>query len=280
MWKISLSYPDTWLTISISVKNRDTWVEDFSGTMTEVGTTGEYKYDFTEVSNTDYVYVATVSGYSNMSGVIYRDGGWLTATQDAELTQIYNRIDLNLSEVAVWWNPYIEWVNWLKKWIQKIIDKVEDKWEEIIKEIEESEKDIIKAIPEQKEPILNITTEKIDTEQFMKAIKDIPAPVVNVTTEHVSIDPIITEIKAIGKIKDIKFPEYPEQKEMDMSWMEKCMEDMGKKIESIPDNTQSIRKIEEYISKIEEKERNEEKMKEEEEMMNRPLPNSFTATLK
>ena len=53
---------------------------------------------------------------------------------------------------------------------------------------------------------MNVTTEKIDTEQFMKAIKDI-APIVNVTTEHVSIDPILKEIKAIGKIEDIKFPE-------------------------------------------------------------------------
>ena len=73
------------------------------------------------------------------------------------------------------------------------------------------------VIPEQKEPIVNVTTEKIDTAQFMKAIKDIPAPVVNVTTETVNIDPIITEIKAIGKIQDIKFPEFPEQKDIDMS---------------------------------------------------------------
>ena len=58
------------------------------------------------------------------------------------------------------------------------------------------------------------------------------------------------------------------------------MEEMEEKIENIPDNTQSIRKIEEYISKKEEEERNEEKMKEEEENMNRPLPNSFTATIK
>ena len=51
----------------------------------------------------------------------------------------------------------------------------------------------------------------------MKAIKGIPAPIVNVTTETVSIEPIIKEIKAIGKIEDIKFPEYPEQKVTDMS---------------------------------------------------------------
>ena len=90
MWKISLSYPDTWLTISISVKNRDTWVEDFTGTMTEVWTTREYKYDFTEVVDTDYVYVTTVGGYSDMSGVIYRDGGGLTTNESTHLLQLVN----------------------------------------------------------------------------------------------------------------------------------------------------------------------------------------------
>lgn len=90
MAKISLSYPDTWLTISISVKNRDTWVEDFTGTMTEVGTTREYKYDFTEVVDTDYVYVATVTGYSPMSGVIYRDGWGLTTDESTHLLQLVN----------------------------------------------------------------------------------------------------------------------------------------------------------------------------------------------
>ena len=279
MAKISLSYPSTWLSISISVKNRATWVEAFNWSMTEVGSTWVYIYDFTEVINTDYVYTATVSGYSNMSGTLYRDGGGLTTTQDAELTQIYTRVDENISAIAVWWNPYISWVNWLKKWIQKIVDKVEEKGNEVIKELEETEKEMIKAMPVYKEPIVNVTTEKIDTEWFMKAIKSIPAPVVNVTTESVDIQPIITEIKAIGKIEDIKFPEFPEQKDPDMSWMEKCMEEMEEKIENIPDNTQSIRKIEEYISKKEEEERNEEKIKEEEEIMNRPLPNSFTATL-
>lgn len=85
MSKISLTYPDTWLIISISVKNRDTWTEVFSWTMTEIGTTKVYIYDFTEVANTDYVYVATVAGYSDMSGTIYRDGGGLTTEQSIQL---------------------------------------------------------------------------------------------------------------------------------------------------------------------------------------------------
>jgi len=41
--------------------------------MTEVWTSKVYTYDFVEVVNTDYVYVATVTGYSTMSGIIYRD---------------------------------------------------------------------------------------------------------------------------------------------------------------------------------------------------------------
>lgn len=53
--------------------------------MTEIGTTKVYIYDFTEVANTDYVYVATVAGYSDMSGTIYRDGGGLTTEQSIQL---------------------------------------------------------------------------------------------------------------------------------------------------------------------------------------------------
>ncbi len=198
-----------------------------------------------------------------------------TTTLATNLATTNTRVDENISAIAVWWNPYI---GDMKKGMNSVIKKIEEKWEEVKTKIETEVKTIV--IPEQKEPIVNVTTEKIDTEWFIKAIKDIPAPVVNVTTETVNIEPIITEIKKIGKIEDIKFPEYPEQKEMDMSWMEKCMEEIEEKIENIPDNTQSIRKIEEYISKKEEEERNEEKIKEEEENMNRPLPNSFTATIK
>lgn len=73
MAKISLIYPDSWLTISISIRNRDSWVEEFNWIMTEVGTTKVYKYDFTEVANTDYVYVSSCTWYDSMSGVVYMD---------------------------------------------------------------------------------------------------------------------------------------------------------------------------------------------------------------
>ena len=154
MARISLSYPDTWLTISISVKNRDTWTEAFSGTMTEVGTTREYKYDFTETADTDYVYVATVSGYSNMSGVIYRDGGGLTSAQDSKLTQIDSRVDQTVS--TLWSgilynrNNYFDYTRLdtgfeeiKKEFIKEIqaIEKNDNK--DIIKELE----DIKKSIP-------------------------------------------------------------------------------------------------------------------------------------
>ena len=97
MAKISLSYPDTWLTISISVKNRLTGVEDFSGTMIE--TAKVYKYDFTEVADTDYIYVATCTGYSDITGVVYYEatgwgGWWLTPTQDANLTKASKALTL------------------------------------------------------------------------------------------------------------------------------------------------------------------------------------------
>lgn len=89
MAKITLSYPDTWLTIAISVKNRDTWVDVFSWNATEIAPR-VYVYDFTELPNTDYIYTATVAGYSDMSGMIYQDGGGLTTTEHNHLLQLVN----------------------------------------------------------------------------------------------------------------------------------------------------------------------------------------------
>lgn len=91
MAKISLIYPDSWLTISISIRNRDSWVEEFSWTMTEVGTTKVYKYDFTEIANTDYVYVSSCTWYDSMSGVVYMDiTQWLTIEEHTHLMQLVN----------------------------------------------------------------------------------------------------------------------------------------------------------------------------------------------
>ena len=146
MAKISLSYPDTWLTISISVKNRETWVEAFAGTMTEVGTTRTYIYDFTETTNVDYVYVATVSWYSSMSWTIYRDGGWLT-TEQAE------RIDMKLSNVwsGLLYNNSYDYtkidisLEKLKKEIQKEINAIEKiDLSEVTKKLEDLQKSIPK----------------------------------------------------------------------------------------------------------------------------------------
>lgn len=48
MAKITLTYPTTGLSINIDITNRTTGVLAFSGQMTEIGTTGVYKFDFIE----------------------------------------------------------------------------------------------------------------------------------------------------------------------------------------------------------------------------------------
>lgn len=187
MAKISLSYPDTWLIISISVKNRDTWTEDFSGTMTEVGITREYKYDFTEVANTDYVYVATATGYSNMSGVIYRDGGGLTTDESTHLLQLVNStgggwFSINYQAIN---SHTTNKVNELKEQIEKIPNLTEKLIEiqsqndiainTIIDTIKESENDIcsdvIRKTKELKED--NITTRNLIRQKTDKVDKNV-----------------------------------------------------------------------------------------------------------
>lgn len=204
------------------------------------------------------------------------ESAWLTTEQAEQLTRIDERVDTPISEIAVWWNPYIEWVNGLKKWIQKIVDKVEEKWEEVKNKIELEVKTIV--IPEQKEPIVNITTEKIDTEWFMKAIKAIKSEV-NVTTERVSVDlsPILIAIWNIPQ------PVIPEQKEPDLSpiaesineikWI---MESQSEKLDIIEDYVEEEKQKE---SDEESKEKEEDRMKEEEENLKKPIPSQFTTVL-
>ena len=59
--------------------------------MTEVSKV--YKYDFVEVAWIDYIYVATCTGYDDMTGVIYTESttsGWLTTEEHTKLFSLEN----------------------------------------------------------------------------------------------------------------------------------------------------------------------------------------------
>lgn len=136
MAQITLIYPDSWLSPTISVKNRDTWSEDFTWAMTEVGTTAAYIFDFTEAESTDYIYTATVTDFDDLSGVIYSSTWWATPEEiDAELTAKHGE----------WpWNQRVNWIGWLKS----------NEMEELL---DRFKKDILKAktepIKEEKETL-------------------------------------------------------------------------------------------------------------------------------
>lgn len=108
MAQITLIYPDTWLSISVSVINTTTNAVDFIGTAVEVWSTMVYLYDFVEAPSTDYVYIATVLWYSAMRGIIYQDSassglGGLTPTQAAQLESTVKTGDtiLNLGDISI-----------------------------------------------------------------------------------------------------------------------------------------------------------------------------------
>ena len=106
-----------------------------------------------------------------------------------ELALINTNLDTKVSEIAVGWNPYISAMPSMQNGIEAINKKIESKGEEVIKVVNKIK------IPEQKEPIVNVTTEKIDTTEFIKAIKEIK-PEVNVKTETVNVDfkPVMDKI--------------------------------------------------------------------------------------
>ena len=188
-------------------------------------------------------------------------------------------LNKSVSEIAVGWNPYISAMPWIQGGIEAINKKIESKWEEVI--------EVVKGIkiPEQKEPVVNVTTEKIDTEWFIKAIKEIK-PEVNITTETVNVDfqPVMDKIWEIGKISDIKIPE---QKETDMSWVEKAINTLSTNIEDTKEDIIEViewkktiyQAVWELFENAVNKKEWKEKEMEEEDNLKRPFPSSFTATL-
>lgn len=250
-------------TITIRDKTDNSIVVDDEA-MTEIGL-GEYDYTYDDMDATKaYSYVMNPNSTS-----AFVETGFV----DPRIAFI----DKSVSEIAVWWNPYVEWFTNLKKWIQKIVDKVEEKWEEVKTKIEEEIKTIV--IPEQKEPIVNVTTEKIDTEWFMKAIKA-TKPEVIVKTEKVEID-LSPVLNAIWNIPQ---PVIPEQKETDLSPIIQSISDVK---EAIDKQIEKLDVIEDYVEeekikelKEKESDKEEERMKEEEENLKKPIPTQFTAILK
>lgn len=87
MSKISITYPESWLNPSISIINRTTEVEAFNWIMTEVWTTKVYIYEFTEIANTDYVYVITTTWYDSVS-----DSLFYSSTTAPTVSQIANAV--------------------------------------------------------------------------------------------------------------------------------------------------------------------------------------------
>ena len=268
IWYDTSTWPWTPLTgllatITIRDKTDNSIVVDDEA-MTEIGL-GEYDYTYDDMDATKaYSYVMNPNSTS-----AFVETGFV----DPRIAFI----DKSVSEIAVWWNPYVEWFTNLKKWIQKIVDKVEEKWEEVKTKIEEEIKTIV--IPEQKEPIVNVTTEKIDTEWFMKAIKA-TKPEVIVKTEKVEID-LSPVLNAIWNIPQ---QVIPEQKETDLSPIIQSISDVK---EAIDKQIEKLDVIEDYVEeekikelKEKESDKEEERMKEEEENLKKPIPTQFTAILK
>lgn len=223
MNKISIAYPDTWLTISISVKNRDTWVEAFSGTMTEVGTTREYKYDFTEVVDTDYVYIATCTGYSNMSGTLYSSSsnGWLTTAEHDQLFAIWRSMwgGSGFSEI---------FKSNLASTRNEIIRKIEDESSIIRTNIDENNNEINSHLTVAKDSIIH-TINQTETEICSDVVR---------TKSELKEDNVATRQLVRQKTKNLA---ELAQKQLDSDAKEqKMMEDIEEEFEELEKEDKEI----------------------------------------
>ena len=121
--KITLSYPTSWLTVNVEIRNRTTNAVLESGVAVENGTTATYDYDFDGADDTDYIYIATVTGLNTMRGAVYYEvsGGWsgLTTEEHDKLMGITGGGGMSINYQAI--NSHTtSKVNELKEEIAKI----------------------------------------------------------------------------------------------------------------------------------------------------------------
>ena len=151
--KITLSYPNSWLTVNVEITNRTTNAVLESGVAVENGTTATYDYDFDGADDTDYIYIATVTGLNTMRGVVYYEAssGWsgLTTEEHDKLMGITGGGGMSINYQAI--NSHTtSKVNELKEEIAKIpktdLSGIENTLNEISSQNDIAKEDIIDTI--------------------------------------------------------------------------------------------------------------------------------------
>lgn len=182
MAKISITYPESWLTVNISVKDRLTWVEAFSGVMTEVAWV--YNYDFVETALTDYTYTATTPWYADVPWVLFQDTsswGWGGASWN-------DLIEDNSSVVWSFWQKFAQY-----GWVSHVIDRssFDEESKKEIKSITDKLADFKLAI----DAAPKVETKYIESTREIVRIEKVPVP----TTESKALARIITRwLKELG----------------------------------------------------------------------------------
>lgn len=220
MSKISISYPANWLSPAISVVNMTTEVQDFSGTMTEIGSTKVYTYEFTEVSNTDYAYVITTTWYTTFSGALFYEawaGGGLTTEEHDRLFTLPTSAGGGFSS-------------------QSIRASIGDAKREIIQKIEEIPSKIPQVSLENIENQINENLSQIDIakEEIIDTIKssenEICSDIVRKSKE-LKEDNVKT--RNLVRQKSEKIVKYAEKQLDRQEKIEKMIDDESEEIESL-----------------------------------------------
>lgn len=99
---ISLTYPESWLTVNVSVYVKWSATLDNSGVATETWTTKTYIYEFTWATNTDYVYVATVAWYQDIGWTVFSNNWIVNDVWEAQISD-YS------SNIGTFWHKFAQY---------------------------------------------------------------------------------------------------------------------------------------------------------------------------
>jgi hypothetical protein len=168
--KITLSYPTSWLTVNVEIRNRTTNAVLETGVAIENGTTATYDYDFEWADNADYIYIASVSGLNDIRGAVFYEapsgwggGGWASVTDiwTAQITDYSSTVGSFAEKFANYGG------------VSHVIDRSTFD-EESRKRLDA----LVKALENKKEVVTKAFDEKKldDIIASINAIKNIPAP--------------------------------------------------------------------------------------------------------
>lgn len=182
MYKISITYPESWLTVNVSVHVKWSGVIDNSWVAIETWTTKTYIYEFNGDSMLDYVYVSSVTWYDDIS--------WSVFSNDDIAESVWSSQISDYSWIAWTFATKFEQYGWVSHIIH------DSKWVELTLE----EKELIRKNKETMDKVITKLDNWITKNEIIAILNQLKAE----PTKHIIAQPTVNISPIINELSNIK----------------------------------------------------------------------------